>query len=132
MAEKEVVFQVTENGVFTIHCSDIRVTANTVYSIIHKLVPPTPKMNTCQQSNKKGVFQLFDDGTFSIKDCSDLMELCNTVYKFIYEIINPPPNLDSIHLRRQSVLEYYRREYGSYHQIDPANTCDEGEDEIDC
>ena len=123
---------------------------NKVYKLICNFVDPKQTMDTyptyshydnmtcdCSRSymNKtnKVMFEMFDDGTFSIRSCSDLEAVCNTVYKKIYKTMKTSPTMDGIHARRQAALEVYRREYEMNH-ADPfqrPNSSDEGEDEID-
>ena len=144
-SNKKVVFQLHENGFYTITCSDIVELKCKVYKLIYKLVDPKQTLDTpsscnhydnmacdcsCSFPNKtnKVLFEMYEDGTFSIISCSDLEAVCNMVYKKIYKTVKTSTTVDSILARRQARLEAYRREYEMNQK---PNRYDEGEDEID-
>jgi hypothetical protein len=132
--------------------------ADAVYRIIYKLVKPSWTMynlhtrrvakveahrrhlieNTecdCERAfgEVKVVFELYEDGSFSIMSCSDLEELCSKIYSIIHKLLSPHARPDSIYMRREAALETYRRQYEMNHpgQIQRVFDPDEGEDEID-
>ena len=92
------------------------------------------------ETKKQVVFQVFDDGTFSIHSSDlDVEEIGQMVFNIIYKLVRTPSvlTMESIHARRQAALEAYRQEYEKNHrqrppQWQPQKCYDDGEDEIDC
>ena len=89
-------------------------------------------------SNKQVVFQVFDDGSFSMRSSDmDVEQIGQMVFNIIYKLVRSPSvlTMESIHARRQAALEAYRQQYEMNHrnirQEEPMDCDDVGEDEID-
>ena len=146
-SHNNIAFRLYENGCFTMTSSDLVELVNKVYKIIYKLVEPQLILDTHQTEShyenmvcdcslsftNKVVFEMYDDGTFSIMSCSDLEAACNMVYQKIYKTTKASPTVDGILARRQARLEAYRREYemNNTDAFQKPNRCDEVKDEID-
>ena len=89
------------------------------------------------ETTKKVVFQVFEDGSFSIYSSDmDMEQIGQMVFNIIYKLIRSPSvlTMESIHARRQAALEAYRQQYEMSHprrQEEPMQCDDVGEDEID-
>ena len=91
------------------------------------------------ETKKEVVFQVFEDGTFSIRSSDlDMEEIGQMVFNIIYKLVRSPAVLsaESIHARRQAALEAYRKEYEMNHHHHThhreSQKCHAaGEDEID-